>query len=234
MEPTKMNSTQNRPIRAINKCVRVHADDVFLLGDLQIPERATSLVIFSCCSGRSRNNPRNLHAARLIREKGIGTLVCDLLNEDEELEDEATEAYRHDAEFLARRLIAVTKWVASAPDTRDLQIGFFGACAGGAAAFIAAAKLHETVAAIVTRGARTDLAAKALPRVKCPTLLVVGEDDTVGMELNREALPHLECRKELKVLPGASHLFGEPHKLEEMAMLGAEWFLRHLQGPATD
>lgn len=229
-----MNSIQNRPVRAINQCVRIHAEDAFLLGDLQIPERATSLVIFSCCSGRSRNNPRNLHAARLIREKGIGTFICDLLNEEEELEDEATEAYRHDAEFLARRLMAVTKWVASAPDTRDLHLGYLGACAGGAAALIAAARMHEKIGAIVTRGARTDLASKALPRVKCPTLLVVGEDDTVGLELNREALPHLECLKELKVVPGASHLFGEPHKLEEMAMLGADWFLCHLTGPELD
>ena len=229
-----MNSIQNRPTRAINKCVRVHADEVFLLGDLQIPEMATSLVIFACCSGRSRNNPRNLHAARLIRLKGIGTLICDLLNEEEELEDEATEAYRHDAVLLARRLHAVTKWVASEPDTHGMHIGYFGACAGGAAAFIAAAKLHETIEAIVTRGARTDLAMKALPRVKCPSLLIVGEEDEVGLELNREALPHLECPKELKVIPGASHLFGEPHKLEEMAMLGADWFQCHLPGPELE
>lgn len=224
-----MNSTEKHPIRAINKCVRVPANEVFLLGDLQIPEEACALVIFSYCSGHSRNSPRNLHAARLMRVKGIGTLVCDLLTEEEERDDEANETYRHDASFLARRLITVTEWAKTATDTRDLQIGYFGACAGGAAACIAAASIVDKVGAIVIRDGRMDLASKALPRVECPTLLIVGEDDVVGMELNQEALPKFRCKKELKVVPGASHLFGEPGKFEEMAQVAADWFRHHLK-----
>ena len=220
-----MNSTQPKPV---DKCVRVHADRVFLLGDLQIPAESHALIIFAYGSGRSRNNPRNLHIARVIREKGLATLLCDLMTEEEEIEDEATEKYRHDAAFLAKRLIAVTKWAMSETDTKGLRIGYFGGGAGGAAALIAAATLQHKIEAVVSRGGRMDLASKSLPRVKCPTLLIVGEDDTVGTELNREALPRLTCRKELKVVPGASHLFGEPGKLEAMSRLSAEWFSRHL------
>jgi dienelactone hydrolase len=227
-----MNTIEEKPVRVINKCVRIHVDNVYLLGDLQIPEEASALVIFAYCSGRSRNNPRNLHAARLVREKGIGTLICDLLNEEEEVEDEATEAHRHDANLLARRLIAVTRWVESDPDTRDLRIGYFGACAGGAAAFIAAARMQGKVAAVVARGGRMDLASHALAHVDCPSLLIVGENDTVGMELNREAYNRLACEKELRVVTEASHLFGEPGKFEEMSLLGAEWFRQHLKEPA--
>lgn len=227
-----MNSTSISPARAINKCVRIHADDVFLLGDLQVPEESSAIVIFSIGSGRARNNPRCLHAARVFRNKGIGTLLCDLLTEEEEGEDEATEQYRHDAALLARRLIAVTQWVQTEPDTHGLQIGYFGACAGGAAALIASAKLRNTVSTVVSRGARTDLAIKELPRVTCPTLLIVGENDTLGMELNREAMRHLGCTKALRVIPGASHLFGEPGKLEELAQFSAEWFRTHLHAPS--
>jgi dienelactone hydrolase len=223
-----MNSTSINPAKAINKCVRIHADDVFLLGDLQIPEESHAIVIFAFGTGRTRNNPRCLHAARLLRNKGIGTLICDLLTEEEEGDDEATENYRYDAELLAKRLVAVTKWVERDPDTAGLRIGYFGACAGGAAALIASTLLKNEVGAVVTRGGRMDLATKVLPRVTCPTLLIVGENDTVGQELNREAMRHLVCEKELKVIPGASYLFGEPCKLEEMAQLSADWFRDHL------
>lgn len=223
--PIPMNSTQPKPV---NKCVRVHAGDVFLLGDLQIPAESHALIIFAYGGGRSRNNPRNLHIARVIREKGLATLLCDLMTEDEEIEDESTEKYRHDAAFLAKRLKAVTQWALGETDTKGLPIGYFGGGAGGAAALIAAADPHSKVWAAVSRGGRMDLARKSLPRVKCPTLLILGEQDTVGIELNREALPHLKCRKELQVVPGASHLFGEPGKLEILSRLSAEWFSRHL------
>jgi len=212
----------------ISKCVRISADAVFLMGDLQLPEESCSVVLFAYNCGRSQNNPRNRHVARTLRENGIGTLLCDLLTEEEETEDEVSEKYRHDAAFLARRLDAVTKWVTSQPDTKSLRIGYFGACSGGAAVMLSAAKLGRKMGAIVTRGARLDLAAKVLPRVTCPTLLIVGGNDTVGIELNREALPHLGGKKELHVVEGASHLFAEPGTLETMANLSADWFCRHL------
>jgi len=214
----------------ISKCVRISADGVFLLGDLQLPEESGAVVLFAYNCGRSQNNPRNRHVARTLRENGIGTMLCDLLTEEEEAEDEVSEKYRHDAAFLTRRLDAVTKWVTKEPDTKSLRIGYFGACSGGAAVMLSAARLGHKVGAIVTRGARLDLAAKALPRVTCPTLLIVGENDTVGIELNREALPHFGGTKELHVVDGASHLFAEPGTLEAMAHLSAEWFCRHLAG----
>lgn len=227
--------TMNKPQKGINKCIRIQAGDVYLLGDLQVPEDSATLVLFAYGSGRSRNNPRNRHAARILRSHGLGTLMCELLTEEEEIEDEANEMYRHDANLLAKRLIEVTKWAVAQPDTRNLRIGYFGACAGGAAALIAAARMKSKVEAVVARGGRMDLAVKALARVKCPTLLIVGEKDSVGMELNREALTQLGCTKKLKEVAGASHLFGEPGKLEEMAEAGAGWFREHLgaiQSPA--
>jgi putative phosphoribosyl transferase len=221
-----MKTTYTPPEQEISKCVRIPADNVHLLGDLQVPEMATSLVIFAFDYGRCANHPRPRHIARVLRDHGLGTLLCDLLTEDEEAEDEVTEKYRHDADFLSRRLIAVTKWATSNPDTKKLRLTYFGASAGGAAALIAAAKLPKKVCAVVTRGCRADLAKKSLPHVLCPTLLIVGEDDTVDVELNREGLALLGGRKELQVIPGASHLFGEPGKLEIMSQMSAEWFRR--------
>lgn len=216
------------PIKGINKCVRIPVGDLLLLADLQIPEESVALVIFAYGSGRGRNNPRNRHTAQIFRVHGIGTLICELLSEDEEIEDEATEKFRHDAELLAKRLVEVTRWVASQSELKHLPVGYFGACAGGAAAVIAAARRNSNVGAVVSRGGRMDLAVKSLSRVKCPILLIIGEKDTVGMELNREALSRLGCTKQLVEVAGASHLFGEPGKLEEMAELSAEWFREHL------
>ena len=223
-----MNSIESKPSAEISKCVRIQADNVFLLGDLQIPEQSSSIVVFAYAGGRCQNNPRNRHVAQMIRQQGIGTLLCDFLTEDEEIEDEISEKYRHDAVLLANRLMAVTRWLAEEPDSKGLRMGFYGVCAGGAAALIAAAKLGDKVGAVVTRGGRIDLAVKSLPQVKCPVMLVVGEMDTVGLELNREALPHLKCPKHLEVVPGASHLFGEPGKLHELSKLTARWFRKHL------
>jgi dienelactone hydrolase len=215
-------------IKRINKCVRIRVGDLFLLGDLQIPEEAVALVIFAYGSGRSRNNPRNRHTAQVLRMHGIGTLICELLTEEEEIEDESTEKFRHDAGLLAKRLVEVTRWVASQSELNHLPVGYFGACAGGAAVVIAAARRNSKVGAVVSRGGRMDLAVKSLSHVKCPILLIVGEQDIVGMELNREALARLACTKQLVEVPGATHLFGEPGKLEEMSELSAGWFRKHL------
>jgi dienelactone hydrolase len=225
-----MNTTQEKPIREINQYVRIPADDVFLLADLHVPEESESLVILAN-DGRCRNNPRSRHSARIFREKGIGTLICDLLTDDEAGDDETASEENHDAALLAKRLIAVTRWLSSNPDTEDLRIGYFGACAGGAAAMIAAAKLRDMIGAVVLRGGRLDLAKNSLPLVTCPTLLIVGENDTDCMELSRHAMAHLTCEKELRVISGASHLFGEPGILESMTRMSADWLRQHLRTP---
>lgn len=223
-----MNTSTTIPFKAISKCVRIHADDVFLLGDLQIPEESHSIVIFSFGNGRCRNNPRSLHTARILRNKGIGTLLCDLITEEEEIEDEVSEKFHNDAHLLAERLIRITQWVENEPVAKGLPIGYFGACTGGAAALIAAAKLPGQVGAVASRGGLMDQAAGFLPLVTCPTLLIVGENDEAGIEQNRNTFAGLTCQKDLKVIAGASHLFGEPGKLEEMAGLSGDWFRQHL------
>lgn len=225
---TIMNATHQQTVAQISKYVRIPAAEAALLADLQVPENAHGLVVFAYDFGRCRNHPRTRHVARVMREMGLGTLLCDLLTEEEETEDEVSGKYRHDAEFLAKRLLAVTQWALACPDTKGLPIGYFGASTAGGAVLIAAAKMHGKVAAVISRGGRLDLAVKAAPHVKCPVLLIVGTDDTVGVELAREALPRLAGEKELLLVPGASHLFGEPGKLEIMAELSADWFRRHL------
>ncbi len=222
-----MNPLQEKPVREISQYVRIPAGDVHLLADLHVPEESQSLVILAS-DGRCRNNPRSRHAARIFREKGIGTLICDLLTDNEACEEETQTEDQHDAALLAERLIAVTRWLGEYRETEDLRIAYFGSCAGGAAAMIAAARLGHRIGAVITRGGRLDLATESLPHVSCPALLLVGEDDPVGMELNQAALPHLSCRKELRKIPGASHMFGEPGKLDEVVGMSADWLREHL------
>ncbi len=226
-----MNSIQSNPTGEISKCIRIAAGGVFLLADLQVPEESTALVIFADDS-RCRNHPRIRHMARIFREQGLGTLLCDLLTDAEASDDDATAQYRDDANLLAQRLMAVTKWAAANRDTADLRIGYFGANAGGAAALIAAAEVGISLGAVVTRGGRMDLATPVLADVRCPTLLIVGENDPRGIAMNREALPHLGGEKQLLVVPGASHWFGEPGKLEAMAHPSAAWLRGHLGNPS--
>ncbi|MDP3851938.1 MAG: dienelactone hydrolase family protein [Luteolibacter sp.] len=226
-----MEYTDQRPPAPINKYVRIPVNEVFLLADLQVPEDASAVVLFAH-DGRCRNHPRNRHVAQILREKGLGTLLCDLITDDEAAEDEATSKYRNDAALLAGRLVGVTRWVAANPETKNLRVGYLGACAGAKAAVIAAADMPDKIGAIVARGAMLEAATKTLPRVTCPALLIVGGDDTEGIDLNREALPLLGGEKDLVVVPGASHLFGEPGKIKTMARLSADWFRLHLRDPA--
>jgi dienelactone hydrolase len=206
-------------------------DDALLLADLQVPELANSLVIFAYEFGGSRNHPRTRHVARIMRENGFGTLLCDLLTDEEEFEDEATGIYRNNADLLAKRLLGVTKWVAANADTKRLEIAYFGACTGGGAVLIAAAKRPKNVKAVVSRGGRVDLAAKWLSKVRCPALLVIGAQDEEGIKQGEEAWSLLTCEKELFLVPGASHLFGEPGTLETMALQSARWLQGHLAKP---
>jgi len=197
-----------------------------LEGDLIIPAGAQGVVLFAHGSGSTRHSPRNQFVARTIREVGVGTLLFDLLTKEEEAIDMRTRHLRFDIGLLAQRLIDATYWIKG--DLDYLQVGYFGSSTGGGAALVAAAELGETVGAVVSRGGRPDLAGDALPLVKAPTLLIVGGLDYPVIEMNREAYARLRCEKELKIVPGATHLFEEPGTLEEVARLAAEWFQKHL------
>jgi putative phosphoribosyl transferase len=214
--------------------VRVPAGRATLTGDLVVPEGARGIVLFAHGSGSSRHSPRNRFVARELQHEGLATFLIDLLTPEEEAVDLRTAQYRFDIELLGRRLVDLVDWLGEHPRTEGLRVGLFGASTGAAAALIAAAERPSAVHAVVSRGGRPDLAAHVLSRVQAPTLLIVGGNDPVVLELNREAMRHLSCERQLVVIPGAGHLFEEPGALEEVARLAAEWFERYLsQGPPT-
>ena len=196
-------------------------------GNLEVPEGAKGIVVFAHGSGSSRFSSRNIYVAGLMNKKGIATLLIDLLTAEEESVDEYTGQYRFDVEMLAERLVDSTQWLKKNPATKNLAIGYFGASTGAAAALIAAAKLPDEIKAVVSRGGRPDLAGKHLSKVKAPTLLIVGGDDTEVIELNKQALKLILVEKKLEVVPGATHLFEEPGKLLEAAKLAIDWFEKH-------
>ncbi len=209
----------------IERQVRIPADAVSLEGNLALPSAARCAVIFAHGSGSSRHSPRNKFVAEKLREKGIGTLLFDLLTPKED-EDYSK---RFDIDLLTRRLRAVTLWLRGQPQTKGLALGYFGASTGTAAALRAAAGLGAAVGAVVSRGGRPDLAEEALSRVSAPVLLIVGGDDTHVLELNRRAYDLIDAEKKLVVVPGATHLFEEPGALDEVARLAADWFERLLR-----
>jgi putative phosphoribosyl transferase len=200
---------------------------VRLNGDLTIPADAQGLVLFAHGSGSSRLSPRNRYVAGMLQESGIATLLFDLLTPDEEQEDYFTGHLRFNIDLLAERLALVTRWLLEQNQPRDFELGYFGASTGAAAALMAAAELGERIQAVVSRGGRPDLAGEALPRVKAATLLIVGGDDHVVIELNEQAHTWLRAEKELKIIPGATHLFEERGALEQVARLASDWFLNH-------
>jgi len=202
-----------------------------LVGDLARPARAGAVVLFAHGSGSSRHSPRNRAVARALRDSGLATLLIDLLTPREEAEDAVTGHLRFDIALLARRLEAATAWLREEPSTADLPVAYFGASTGGGAALVAAADRPE-VFAVVSRGGRPDLAGPALPRVKAPTLLIVGGDDVPVIAMNRAAAAHMGTEVRIEIVPGASHLFEEPGALERVAALAARWFEDHL--PSTD
>jgi len=209
--------------------VHIRAGSALLHGELKVPEYATGIVLFAHGSGSSRHSPRNHYVAGVIRDAGVGTLLFDLLTRREEEIDNYTREFRFDINLLAWRLIGATEWLAAEEGTKHLRPGYFGASTGGAAALVAAAEMGRKVGAVVSRGGRPDLAGSALPRVKAPTLLIVGGLDGPVIRMNEDAYAKLRCVKELQIVPGATHLFEEPGKLEEVANLAAKWFLKHLQ-----
>ncbi len=208
--------------------VRVSVGPHVLEGDLVIPAGARGLVVFAHGSGSSRGSPRNRYVAGELRGRGFATLLTDLLTAGEETADAQTGHLRFDIAFLAERLGAITGGLVQRPDVRHFPLGFFGASTGAAAALTVAADRPEAVHAVVSRGGRPDLAASVLPRVRAPTLLIVGGNDVPVIRLNRDALERLTCEKDLVIVPGATHLFEEPGALEEVARLAAGWFTRHL------
>ena len=201
---------------------------VGLSGDLVVPAAATGVVVFAHGSGSSRHSERNRFVAGVLQQGGLATLLLDLLTAAEEQVDLRTRRLRFDIELLAGRLVEATDWLHSEPATRGLPIGYFGASTGAGAALVAAAELPALIHAVVSRGGRPDLAGPALPKVKAPTLLIVGGDDHVVIRLNREALGTLRCEKQLTIVPGATHLFEEPGALEQVSTLALNWFGKYL------
>ena len=212
----------------------IRVKDVSLSGELNVPQKALGLVLFAHGSGSSRNSPRNQSVARVLREAGVGTLLFDLLTVEEEQAEAYTRHLRFDIPFLAERLVAATRWVLDEATTSNLNLGYFGASTGAAAALVAAANLDEAIRAVVSRGGRPDLAGDALEGVNAPTLLIVGAQDTQVLAMNEEAHDRLRCQKALRIIPGATHLFEEPGTLEQVAQMASEWFAEHLQPMAKE
>ena len=214
--------------REMERAVKVVAGEVFLGGNLVVPRDATGLVLFAHGSGSSRFSPRNRYVASALQAVGLATLLMDLLTDEEEEIDAETAELRFDIAFLADRVAQATDWLLREPSLAHLRIGYFGSSTGAAAALVAAAARPEAVAAVVSRGGRPDLAARALPYVCAPTLLIVGGEDREVLALNREALQELGCEKQLEVVRGATHLFEEPGTLEQVAERAGVWFAHHL------
>ena len=210
-----------------HELVRIPADDVHIEGMLEVPADPQGVVLFAHGSGSSRHSPRNNFVARVLREHGFGTLLLDLLTLTEDLDYQT----RFDISLLTHRLLIATRWVIQhMPRERPLPMGYFGASTGAAAALQAAAALGEDIHAVVSRGGRPDLAGDHdLAKLKSPTLLLVGGRDEEVIELNQSAYAAMHCTKELKIIPGATHLFEEAGTLEEVARQAALWFKQYLK-----
>ena len=205
--------------------VHIPAGLVELDGELNLPPSATGVVLFAHGSGSSRFSPRNTYVAEVLQQRGIGTLLFDLLTREEDLVYQT----RFDIALLTSRLVAATEWLRTNPGTESLRIGYFGASTGAAAALQAAARMESRIAAVVSRGGRPDLAGEAaLRQVTAPTLLIVGGADYGVIELNQQAEMLMNCDKKLVLIPGATHLFEEPGTLQQAAHSAADWFARYL------
>lgn len=213
---------------AIQHAVSIPLHGIALAGLLEVPADACGLVLFAHGSGSSRLSPRNNFVARCLRNERVGTLLFDLLTGEEERVDDITRELRFDIPLLTRRLVGATHWVLKQPLLADLPLGYFGASTGAAAALCAAA-CTPSIAAVVSRGGRPDLAGSALEEVRAATLLLVGGLDHEVLELNRRALARMRCEAHIEVVPGATHLFEEAGALEEVASLATRWFVRHLR-----
>jgi dienelactone hydrolase len=207
----------------ISRTVTLPAGGVGLTGDLTVPADARAVVLFAHGSGSSRHSPRNREVAAGLRTAGLGTLLIDLLTEDEERQDAVTAELRFDIPLLGRRLVAALDWLARDPDTSGLPVVLFGASTGAGAALVAAAQRPDRVRAVVSRGGRPDLAGDALDAVRVPVLLIVGGRDTHVLRLNEEAARRLPAPHTLHVVPGATHLFEEPGALDQVTEAARQW-----------
>lgn len=216
------------------EAVEISEGPAICRADLRMPGRAQGLVIFAHGSGSSRFSRRNRQVAEYLGQRGLATLLLDLLTSDEEARDAVTAEYRFDIPRLGSRVVAAVDWAAARADLHGLPIGCFGASTGAAAALIAAADRPALVRAVVSRGGRPDLAGEALARVDAPTLLIVGGEDAEVIELNREAMRHMHAPVELSIVPGATHLFEEPGALASVAELAADWFTARFDGRRPD
>jgi putative phosphoribosyl transferase len=212
----------------LEQMVRLPVGGVTLQGDLAISPAARGVVLFAHGSGSSRRSPRNRFVAGRLHRERLGTLLLDLLTPSEERVDDQTARLRFDIDMLAARLSEAARWLLRNQQTRGLPIGYFGASTGAGAALVAASRDPEGIGAVVSRGGRPDLAGPFLGRVRAPTLLIVGGEDTVVIDMNEEAYQQLRCEKEMRIVPGATHLFEEPGALEAVAELAAGWFARWL------
>ncbi len=215
-------------VQSVEQVVHIPIGKIELEGELMIPVDAKGIVLFVHGSGSSRFSPRNQFVARFLRGKQLGTLLIDLLTEEEEKIDRLTREIRFDIELLTNRLLGITQWLRQDSRTKSFYIGYFGSSTGAAAALIAAAKLGKTVSAVVSRGGRPDLADPFLAQVQVPTLFIVGGADTGVIELNQEAYTMLNGIKKLEIVPLATHLFEEPGALEQVANLASQWFTKYL------
>ena len=213
--------------KVIAESVKIPVSSQVIEGNLAVPAGAKGIVLFAHGSGSGRFSPRNQYVAKYLNKAGIGTLLIDLLTHVEEETDEFTGQFRFDIGLLATRLITATNWLLRREVTKKFGVGYFGASTGAAAAVIAAANFPSETRAVVSRGGRPDLAMDYLPKVKAPTLFIVGGDDDVVIELNRKAFGLVKAEKKLEIVLGATHLFEEPGKLEEVARLAAEWFSKY-------
>jgi dienelactone hydrolase len=210
--------------------VQIHAGRAVLSGNLNISRDPSALVLFAHGSGSSRHSPRNQFVARTLNESGLATLLFDLLTPDEETIDMQTREHRFNIHLLAERLVHATRWAKQQEQTSNLRIGYFGSSTGGAAALVAAVDAPHDIGAIVSRGGRPDLADEALPKVQAPTLLIVGGNDDIVIELNEQARDRMRCDVKLEIIPGATHLFEEQGALEKVAKLARDWFVKHVGG----
>lgn len=209
--------------------VRIPVGDVQIDADFVPPGARGGIVVFAHGSGSDRHSPRNVQVAQHLQERGLGTLLLDLLSEPEAREDEDTSTYRFDIPLLTERLLAATDWLLRQPVASGQLLGYFGASTGGAVAMIASTLRAKSVGAIVLRGARSDLGDYVASRIECPTLLLVGENDPYIRKINEATLRLLRCEKQLDVVAGATHLFEEPGALDMVGERSAEWFDRYLR-----
>ena len=223
---------QKSQIEIVQRDVQIPISEHVAIGaDLAIPVDVRAIVLFAHGSGSSRFSPRNRRVAETLQQRHLATILIDLLTPDEEATDMITHNLRFDIKLLAKRVVAATHWLRQMDATKDMTIGYFGASTGAAAALVAAAELGDTVSAVVSRGGRPDLARSALDRVQSPTLLIVGGNDSVVIDLNREAMERLKGPRRMVLVSGAGHLFELPGMLERVAELAGCWFEKYLPVP---